>query len=813
MTTLVAMAMLCILPSSVGVLPVSAVSSTKSMLSTEKSMELTMTSKVSVAASKASTMSSKASTAAAKASVAAAKASTMSSKASAATAKANTMSSMTPTEKAFYTRANNAAHEAARIISIDTDANDNITTISGSVIFTVNRTNINPNTYFISQLRDSIRHSILSQNVELYKIEVRGAASPEGPTGNNERLAKGRTKVLIDTITSMLPTAVNENIFHTTSITEDYEYLVELMEKSNDPDAKLVRKLYEDWKASPRTLKQILQAEKKGTLWRRLLVTYFPQLRATRIKLYFRPTTTHHNAHPATLATPCRCKGSNVCLCAQNGVPCQCPRPGAQPSRVPLQSGTHELDVAAGTIIFGVNSTGIAPGNAFLNELRGPILQRIKEQHLVLSGIEVRGAASPEGPTNNNLRLAKGRTQTLIDSLTSILPTLDGKAFQTTTVAEDYEYLVQLMREAHDPDAALVDSLCKMWDGKPTDLKWSLMTAKNRTLWKRMLKEYFPTLRATRVKLHFSPDPQYAENGGPAAGPESCQECPCIDKISGEPKDTTTTKQPTDTEIVAPADSTNIGGPIDIIDITEKTDSIPIHRRPVLAVSTNLIYDLWYMPSFGFAPMWNGKVEFYPRRGHFTYALGFMEPYYHKWDEHKFFQIRNYEIEARWYHRFDKETGQRWGWYLGAAIDNNIYGIGLSDTKGWQGEGLGGQITGGFVLPLNKCKSWKLEFNLGFGFYGTRYDPYIYEDPFENSGNIHGEYNPPTINPDEMDKLHYYYKWYGASKDFKLRQWRYRWLGPTQVGISLKYDLLWKRKDRRGVSFRHYEKRKEVRHE
>lgn len=573
----------------------------------------------------------------------------------------------------------------------------------------------------------------------------------------------------------------------------------------------------------------------------------------------------------------------------------------------------------AGVVIFKVNKTNIEPGNPFLNELRSEILPLIQSQHLELYRIDVRGAASPEGNIQNNARLARERANILRDSITSILPSAKGDIINLGSEQEDYELLIYYMREAGDPDTELVESLYNKWKNRPADLKWALYTAKNRTLWKRLLAEYFPRLRATRVILYFhiSPDappqPPVVEeepedtipvveeppfechcNGMSvcqcAQSGKSCQckrpekahnaacrhcngdaVCRCNDNATGAPLncngicpvcdklrehdgdfdchnlcdycDKLRAKQSGSCRCTEngdpcrcnadeapctcghPESACHCGNdepegycPCITPPMPEPQDTI-VHRRPVWAIGTNLIYDLWYMPDYGFAPMWNGKLEYYPHSNkhnfwnHTSFCAGFINPYWHSWKRHKFFQIRNYELEARLYHRYDEATEQRYGWYIGAAADVNKFGIGLSDLRGWQGEGFGFQVSGGYVLPLNKCKSWKLEFNLGAGFYQTKYDPYIYEDPYANSDLGHGEYNPPTYNPTEEEKLHYYYKWYGSSKDFKKRQYRYRWLGPTQIGISIKYDFLWKRKQRRGVSFKHHETWKEVQNE
>ena len=70
------------------------------------------------------------------------------------------------------------------------------------------------------------------------------------------------------------------------------------------------------------------------------------------------------------------------------------------------------------------------------------------------------------------------------------------------------------------------------------------------------------------------------------------------------------------------------------------------------------------------------------------------------------------------------------------------------------------------------------------GYYETRYDPYHAGDPYKGK---------------------YYYDWEGDVEDFIRRNHRLRWFGPTGVGISVSYDLLY-RPERRGMpmSFKDY---------
>ena len=83
----------------------------------------------------------------------------------------------------------------------------------------------------------------------------------------------------------------------------------------------------------------------------------------------------------------------------------------------------------------------------------------------------------------------------------------------------------------------------------------------------------------------------------------------------------------------------------------------------------------------------------------------------------------------------------------------------------------------GYVLPLSRKGHWRLEFQLQAGVFYTKYDPYQYENP---------------VDPNYRDHL-YYYKWTQKPSLFKKRQYSYTWIGPTRVGITLSYDLFYRK--------------------
>jgi hypothetical protein len=119
-----------------------------------------------------------------------------------------------------------------------------------------------------------------------------------------------------------------------------------------------------------------------------------------------------------------------------------------------------------------------------------------------------------------------------------------------------------------------------------------------------------------------------------------------------------------------------------------------------------------------------------------------------------------------------------------------LYGICFDADRGWVGSGFGGGIGLGYVTPLSRNGHWRMEFSLQAGYFTTKYDPYQYENP---------------VDPNYHDGL-YYYKWTQSPSLFKKRQYRYTWLGPTRIGVTLTYDLLYRRISKKGVSFKNREK-------
>lgn len=185
--------------------------------------------------------------------------------------------------------------------------------------------------------------------------------------------------------------------------------------------------------------------------------------------------------------------------------------------------------------------------------------------------------------------------------------------------------------------------------------------------------------------------------------------------------------------------------------------------RPFLGISTNLLYDITYIPNYGFTSIPSFSLEYYPRRGRYTVGADVEFPMWRHPAEHRYMQVNNLTF---WVRRYFKEVEDRFkGAYLFANANAARYGIGWN-AKGWEGEGLGASLGAGYKFLLSK----RLFLDLGgaVGVFYSGFDPYVW-------GNDATGY--------------YYYDYSGDPAQFTRRRKRLFWVGPTRIYISLGIDL------------------------
>jgi len=399
----------------------------------------------------------------------------------------------------------------------------------------------------------------------------------------------------------------------------------------------------------------------------------------------------------------------------------------------------------ARSVIFKVNSTKLPPSDtAWLADSLIPVLQAYGPQGIVLG----RSAASPEGPLSFNRRMSSGRRKAVVRFLKQ--KGFDASRIHFDEVAEEYDLLVEMMRQHKDPDYLRVRDIVIAGNDRLERIKSNLQQADSGQLWSRLHKEYFPNLRAVRIMAW-----------------DRVTKIPIL--LGNLPVETSQLLSEQYPSVPSSAESSDL-------------PSEP--RTKLLAVRTNLLYDAWYQPQYGWAPGINIQLEYYPREGHITYNAGFTFHNHKRWSDYKFFQTRDADIEARWYFK-----PQYVGPYAGIDLHASWYGIGFSKSKGWEGEGGGGGLVLGWSHYLTRNQRWRLDLNVGVGYFYTRYDPFQY------GNSLTGE-----------EDGYYYYNFKGDVESFHRRNHRFQWVGPTQAGVHLTYVLLYRRNHSRGASFRRTEK-------
>jgi hypothetical protein len=226
-------------------------------------------------------------------------------------------------------------------------------------------------------------------------------------------------------------------------------------------------------------------------------------------------------------------------------------------------------------------------------------------------------------------------------------------------------------------------------------------------------------------------------------------------------------------KVSAPVDSVQVLPVKDTVKVSAEADSTSRARIPVVGLSTNIPYDITWVPGYGVTSIPSFSLEFYPGKWkHFTIGADVEWPMWKHWDTHRFMQINNITLWTRRYFRAreSSEDSVR-GFYLLANINAARYGIGFDADRGWQGEGLGASLGAGHKWTWGR---FFVDAGLAVGYFYARYDPYVWGN--DGTG-------------------WYYYDYTGDPEAFVPRRMALHWFGPTRVYVSIGFDLT--KKDRK----------------
>lgn len=156
-------------------------------------------------------------------------------------------------------------------------------------------------------------------------------------------------------------------------------------------------------------------------------------------------------------------------------------------------------------IDFPVNRTELYPdyrrNPQELAKIRATIDSVRLDKDVQIKALDIKGYASPEGPYDNNVRLAKGRTATLKEYVLNQYA-FPSKIITTSYEPEDWEglrrYVEKSNLENKDAILALIDS-----DMKPDPKNTAIQTRFPRQ-YDFLLKEVYPGLRHSDYKVEFT---------------------------------------------------------------------------------------------------------------------------------------------------------------------------------------------------------------------------------------------------------------------------------------------------------------------
>ena len=441
-----------------------------------------------------------------------------------------------------------------------------------------------------------------------------------------------------------------------------------------------------------------------------------------------------------------------------------------------------------------------------LEQMRKSISDVQNDRRVRVTRYRLKGYASPEGSWKNNVRLAKGRMERMRLFMVDEWG-VDPSLIETGYEPEDWQGMRDYVVSHRDAFRAADSILAVIDSDMEPDPKLAKIAEEHREDYKKLRRECFPQLRRTEYHIDYDWVDMVERQGRTTY--DTIVNLRLLKPERPLKADICSDYQPTRLWLEPKTDQfPDMAALFPKSEIAEVPDSQLIPRRELLSVKTNLLFYAAYIPGYDrWCPIPNVAVEYYPKGGHFTFGASFDMPWWQHYSKHKFFQLRNYQLETRYYlkahdahkaykphkphepHEPYKPHPSYSGLYLQAYANAGLFGICFDADRGWVGEGFGGGLGLGYVMPVSKSGHWRLEFGLQAGFFRCKYDPYQYENPVDLAYH---------------DDL-YYYKWTLDASLFKKRQYRWNWLGPTRIGVTLTYDLLYRRISKKGVSFKAYE--------
>ena len=333
-------------------------------------------------------------------------------------------------------------------------------------------------------------------------------------------------------------------------------------------------------------------------------------------------------------------------------------------------------------------------------------IQTIKGNPCVqLQHIRILSAASPEGNSALNKRVAKRRGERLRDYLKETL-VLPDSIFTVSSAGEDWQGLASLIAREKTPwrDKALqIIRHTPEWvtrNGKVVDgRKRQLQNLDGGKAWKYMLDNHFYTLRTGAVVVC------EVKTLADEARPEQARSEPASQQASGQPA----SQQQASLSPSSP--------PFPAIPSQVHPAQEPPPSASYFALKSNLLYDALLIPNLSLEASISGG---------WTLGAGGMFAWWSKDAKHRYWRVYGGDLEIRKYFGTLSKSKPLQGHHLGIYGDFLTYDFEFG-AKGYQSKATyAAGIKYGYSHPI--ANRLNLDFALGIGYLHSNYKTYVPKD-------------------------------------------------------------------------------------
>ena len=396
-------------------------------------------------------------------------------------------------------------------------------------------------------------------------------------------------------------------------------------------------------------------------------------------------------------------------------------------------------------------------------------VESIKDSCVVSRLLVIRGSASPEGGYQNNSRLAHLRARALVKVLSKYI-SLPDSLVEERYITEDYQGLKRLLADKPNNYSRQVSDIIDRYQGDVAKTKQALQRLDGGKVWRQLLRDYFPDLRASRIVLFVS------KKNAPLGVPADLQS-------DGKQR----ASENVDTTLVSSVDTADCKSAEPPSGQDSLQAAVTPSGHPGLNIKTNVLYDFaLFIPQYGYAPTPNLSIEYLPKSGHITPVVELTWSPWRSDSRSKTWIIHNLLLEGRYYFRSEERrvkseesdgkqrTTNYTGHYIAIYANTGAYDIQFCGTKGWLSDkwskNYGFGLGWGYVKRFTDTSRWKWEVNAALGYLHSSYDGYHDAEGWAEPGNT-------------------YYNWHENPLDYRRYKNHLNYWGLTRLGFSISYDL------------------------